>query len=62
MITGEQEHERLLAIGFDEDVCAFVATLKTHLRHGAMAPHSGDLAPLIGRPAESLAATLRAWV
>ncbi|KRF20090.1 NAD(P)-dependent oxidoreductase [Nocardioides sp. Soil797] len=60
-LTPEQERERLLTVGLDEGTAAFIVTLNTNMRDGAMAPTSGDLARLIGHPTEPLATTLRTW-
>ncbi|MEU0352750.1 SDR family oxidoreductase [Streptomyces sp. NPDC006237] len=61
-LTPEQEREQLLAAGLDEGTAGFLVTLNANMRDGAMAPTSGDLARLIGRPTEPLATTLRTWV
>ncbi|MFI0367048.1 NAD(P)H-binding protein [Actinomadura sp. 1N219] len=61
-LTPEAEREQLLASGLDEGTAGFLVTLNADMRDGAMAPTPGDLARLIGRPTETLAETMKAWV
>jgi NAD(P)H dehydrogenase (quinone) len=60
-LTPEQEREQLLASGLDEGTAGFMVALNGNMRDDALAPTSGDLARLIGRPTEPLEATLRTW-
>ncbi|MFF0143310.1 SDR family oxidoreductase [Streptomyces sp. NPDC005227] len=62
LLTSEQEREQLLTVGLDESTAGFLVTLNANLRDGAMAPTSGDLSRLIGRPTGPLATTLKTWV
>ncbi|ADJ48870.1 hypothetical protein AMES_7044 [Amycolatopsis mediterranei S699] len=60
-LTAEQEREQLLSHGLDEGTAGFLVALNTDLGHGAMTPTPGDLARLINRSTEPLAATLNTW-
>lgn len=61
-LTPEQERERLIAAGLDENTAGFVTRLNADIRAGALAATPGELARLIGRPTEPLAETLKTWV
>ncbi len=52
----------MIALGLDEITAGFMVALNADLRDGALASTPGDLARLIGRPTEPLAATLRTWL
>jgi NAD(P)H dehydrogenase (quinone) len=61
-LTSENEREQLLALGLDEGTADFMVMLNADMRDGAMAATPGDLARLIGRPAEPLAETMKTWL
>ncbi|MEV6648120.1 SDR family NAD(P)-dependent oxidoreductase [Amycolatopsis sp. NPDC051371] len=61
-LTAEQEREQLLSYGLDEGTAGFMVALNADLGDGAMASTPGDLARLIDRPTEPLAATLKTWI
>ncbi len=61
-LTSEAEREQLLAFGLDKGTADFMVTLNANMRDGAMAATPGDLAHLIGRPTEPLAATMKPWL
>jgi NAD(P)H dehydrogenase (quinone) len=61
-LTAEQEREQLLSYGLDEGTAGFMVALNADLGDGAMASTPGDLARLIDRTTEPLAATLKTWI
>ncbi|MFI6517536.1 NAD(P)H-binding protein [Spirillospora sp. NPDC050679] len=58
----EAERRHLLSLGLDEGTADFMVALNADLRDGAMAPTPGDLAHLIGRPAQPLDHTMKTWL
>ena len=62
VLTPEEELQQLRDLGLDEATAGFLGTLNANMRDGALAPASGELAKLIGRPTEPLIETMRSWV
>lgn len=61
-LTGDQEREQLVAAGLDEATVGFIAMMNADIRDDVLALTNGDLARLIGRPAEPLVDTMRSWL
>ncbi|MCC9145166.1 MULTISPECIES: SDR family oxidoreductase [unclassified Arthrobacter] len=62
VLTPEQEQKQLIGLGLDEGTAGFLGMLNANMRDGALAPATGELSKLIGRPTEPLIETMRSWM